>query len=45
MRKPLRGFVWVIVVVALGLRLGFVLTLPTRALYWDEPSYQIVATR
>jgi 4-amino-4-deoxy-L-arabinose transferase-like glycosyltransferase len=45
MSKPLGGFVWVIAVVALGLRLGFVLTLPARALYWDEPSYQIVATR
>lgn len=45
MRDPLRALVWLIVVVALGLRLGFVLTLPARALYWDEPSYQLVATR
>jgi hypothetical protein len=34
----------VLVSAALGLRLGFVLAVPARALYWDEPSYQLVAT-
>ena len=44
MRDPLPHLVWVIVIVALGLRLGFVLTVPDRALYWDETFYQLVAT-
>ena len=44
MRDPRRDLVWVIAIVALGLRLGFVLTSPARALYWDERFYQSVAT-
>ena len=39
-----RYLVWGIAIAALGLRLGFVLTTPDRALFWDEPSYQRVAT-
>jgi 4-amino-4-deoxy-L-arabinose transferase-like glycosyltransferase len=42
MKDPFRGLVWAIVIAALGLRLGFVLSAPERALYWDEPYYQIV---
>ncbi len=44
MRGPVRYLVWAIAISALGLRLGFVLTAPDRALYWDEPAYQRVAT-
>ena len=43
MRGPVRYLVYLIVIAALGLRLGFVLTSPARALYWDEPSYHRVA--
>jgi hypothetical protein len=44
MRDPRRDLVWVIAIVALALRLSFVLTSPARALYWDERFYQSVAT-
>jgi hypothetical protein len=44
MRGPVRYLVWAIAIGALGLRLGFVLTAPDRPLYWDEPSYRLVAT-
>ena len=40
MRDPVRWIVLGILLVALGLRLGFVLTLPERPLYWDEPLYE-----
>ncbi len=43
-RGLVRPFVWLVVCVAVALRLSFVLTLPARALYWDEPTYQIIAT-
>jgi Dolichyl-phosphate-mannose-protein mannosyltransferase len=44
MRSPVRYLVWAIAIAALALRLGFVLTAPDRALYWDEPAYQRVST-
>ncbi|MGH7789282.1 MAG: ArnT family glycosyltransferase [Candidatus Binatia bacterium] len=45
MPDPLRRIVWVVLLVALGLRLAFVLTLPPRPPYWDEPFYELAATR
>lgn len=40
MRDPVRRIVLAILLLALALRLGFVLTLPARPLYWDEPFYE-----
>ena len=43
MRDPVRRIVLAILLLALALRLGFVLSLPDRALYWDEPLYESTA--
>jgi len=45
MRDPVRLTVWALTFVALALRLLFVLLLPARALYWDEPAYEKAAER
>jgi 4-amino-4-deoxy-L-arabinose transferase-like glycosyltransferase len=45
MRAPPRRIVWVILIVALGIRLGFVLTLPPRPPILDERFYELAATR
>jgi 4-amino-4-deoxy-L-arabinose transferase-like glycosyltransferase len=45
MRDPVRRIVWVLALVALVLRLAFVLLSPPRALYWDEPAYEKAAER
>ena len=39
MRNPARRIELAILLLALALRLGFVLSLPDRPLYWDEPLY------
>ena len=40
MRDRVHLIVWALLLLALTLRLIFVLTLPARALYWDEPHYE-----